>query len=118
MLLSKKIKTLNNMNFIESLFKNFEEVPVTVCIGSGSNFEIYTDVNYLQAFDLYKSYVKELSLGGLGRRISSQQNGLYILESFHAMESSTGITYCFMFPVIIKERLNNDKKRVKKTDKN
>lgn len=116
------------MNFIETIFDSFQkgmkqitgEYPneiKTYCIGSGSRFIIHQNISSKMAIDIYAEYKNQMPLGKI---ISKKEIGGFILESFHTLESNTGITYCFMFEItqviehnpndIIDEWIETDKK--------
>lgn len=95
------------MNFIQTIFESLEksrkqftgEIPYdieTYVIGSGGNFEVHEYITYTKAIKIYEKYKSNLPLG---RRETRRQVGDAIMESWHTMESQTGITYTFMFKV-------------------
>lgn len=95
------------MNFIETIFESINkalkqttnEIPYdieTYCIGSGSNFEVHTNISLQKALKLYEKLKERLPLG---KKIEEKQIGKYKLESWHTLESETGITYTFMFQI-------------------
>ena len=95
------------MNFICSVFDSIQrgikqvngEFPYDIksfCIGSGSTFVIHRHISSKMADKLYDEYKSRLPLG---RKESSMNHGEFKLESFCTMESDTGTTYTFMFPI-------------------
>lgn len=96
------------MNFIESIVKEFQrdlheitgEIPrklETYCIGSGSNFKVHAYITYEKALKLYNEMKENLQC--LGKRTDYKNVGGFIKETFHTMESNTGYTSTFMFPI-------------------
>lgn len=116
------------MNFIESLIESYKtarkrvlgEYPNKIqsyCIGSGSTFIIHKYISYDKAEKLYAEYKDKLPLG---TKIKKSQVEDFIIESYHCMESNSGETRCFMFPIsevvehnpneVIDEWIEKDKK--------
>ena len=96
------------MNLVETIFESLKkeikqktgQIPYDIeiyCIGSGSNFEVHTNISVKKANEIYENYIKKLELGKL---IESKNLGSsYRMESWHTLESNTGITYTFMFKI-------------------
>lgn len=117
------------MNFIESIIASMEKTHkqimgsypediISVCIGSGSSFTIHQYISWDKAYKLFTEYKSNLQLG---TRISKKSTGYFILECYHTMESQSGETYCFMFPIdeviqhdpqeVIEEWIEKDRKK-------
>ena len=95
------------MNFIESLIASmvkghkqimgeYPEDIISVCIGSGSSFNIHQNVSWNKAIKLFEEYKSKLYLG---KKVKNKSVGPFIMESYRTMESQSGETYCFMFPI-------------------
>lgn len=96
------------MNFIESLFEQLErgikevtgDIPAKIesyCIGSGSNFKVHAYITFPKAYKLYEEMKENLHC--LGKRTDIVRSGRFIKETFCTMESNTGYTTTFMFPI-------------------
>lgn len=96
------------MNFIESLIKEYErnikevtgDIPAKIesyCIGSGSYFEVHAYITFKKAYKLYEEMKSNLQC--LGKRTDIVKAAGFIKETFHTMESNTGYTSTFMFPI-------------------
>lgn len=95
------------MNFIESIFNEFQkgikeimgDIPKEIksyCIGSGSNFEVHAYITLDKALEIYENKKKQLPLS---KRTEKIENGNYIKETFHTLESQSGYTSTFLFPI-------------------
>lgn len=104
------------MNFIQSLFRDMKKIfngtykpkleRQNYCIGSGGNFEIYKKMTREEAFEVFNNLdVRQC----FGSKISEKIGYYYALQEYHTMESNTGSTFIFMFPV--KCKFNSRRKK-------
>lgn len=80
--------------FIENGFKDIKKR--NWCIGSGSEFNIYKNYTYDEAYEIFKNLnVRQC----FGKRKYKKEYGYTTIESYYTMESNSGHTEVFMFEI-------------------
>lgn len=95
------------MSFIEELYNSLSESlkkalnstgysKHNFCIGSGSVFNVYKNITWTQAKEIYKDMDV---FQCVGTRILKKESFNILFEKYHCMESNSGYVSCFIFEI-------------------